>query len=538
MDLSSDDDFTSSSDYIPSDCSTSSESINEEARTSRGETRYEREETHSVTSEHNNIENQDTNPSQPYSTKVSGIKGKLTACALDKLQSSEIEVLGVEKKSKKNCCYYCGKLVSKIGRHLSLHSTEKDIIKVSQINDRKKKDKKLKELRLLGNYRFNLECLEKGSGNLIVVRAPAFKCKASHFLPCPFCFGFMHRRELHKHCKHCSFNTSKSRASNPVEEAKLLLIKKFNPRTDELSKCVLNKLRNDNVKEKILHDNLILTFANSQMQRLRAAKGEKFTYLGQRLRMLGRLLTECEKTKGSPISLNEIIKPWNFDLLVQSVKNMTEGDKKPKSIGLKIGHAIRKCCIVAKCIAIKCGNVERKAEAQSFIELLDGEWTDLISSSLLRELYDSKLSKDSALPLTKDLQKLTTYINEKIRKALQDMSSLPNEEHYKNLAKAVVCKIVVFNKRRGGEVSRLTLTDFTNRGKWSSQKNHEILNSFSNLEKKLANKLDLIKVSGKRGRHVPILLTLDVTEAMNVLVSQRCSANIKESNVFFFCYFR
>ena len=119
MDLSSDDDFTSSSDYIPSDCSTSSESINEEARTSRGETRYEREETHSVTSEHNNIENQDTNPSQPYSTKVSGIKGKLTACALDKLQSSEIEVLGVEKKSKKNCCYYCGKLVSKIGRHLS-----------------------------------------------------------------------------------------------------------------------------------------------------------------------------------------------------------------------------------------------------------------------------------------------------------------------------------------------------------------------------------------------------------------------------------
>ena len=185
--------------------------------------------------------------------------------------------MGVEKKSKKNCCLYCGKLVSKMGRHLQSHSIEKEIIEISSKMDKKEKALTLKEVRLMGNYRYTLECLERGSGNIIVMRSPALNCRASDFVPCPSCLGFVLKRELYKHYRECPFRLD-SAISNPVEEAKLLLLPKHLELqgSDELNRSVLNKLRNDSVKCKILDDPLIIAFGQSQMKRLRAAKGDKY----------------------------------------------------------------------------------------------------------------------------------------------------------------------------------------------------------------------------------------------------------------------
>ena len=479
---------------------------------------------------------QNVTPETPqFPSEIDGIRDNATACVLNKIRDSNTQVLGVEDMCKRNCCYFCGKLVTKIGRHLLNHTTEKEIIYLHSEADQKKNKIELKRLRLLGNYRFNLECLEKGSGNLKVLRAPANNCKASKFLPCPYCFGFLYKKELMKHCKRCPFKSGNTSISDPLEEAKLLLIPNMRSEgNDELSRLVLNKLRDGRVKQIILNDPLILAFAYTQMKRLRAAKGESFSFLCQRLRLLGRLLIECENVRGSSLSLKDLIKPTNFDLLIHSVQNMTEGEKKAKSVGLKVGHSIRKCCIVAKCMAIKSGDEQRRTEADNFLALMDGEWNDMVSSSLLRELYDCKLNKDTVLPVTKDLVIFNNYLEEMLKKATQDMLANRCEENYFYLAKVVLCKIVVFNKRRGGEVSRISVSDFVKRPKWSSQTNEDISKSFSRLEKKLSERLDMIKVSGKRGRHVPILLTLDIVDALNLLLEDRCNINIKQSNQYFF----
>ena len=107
------------------------------------------------------------------------------------------------------------------------------------------------------------------------MRAPTNNCKASTFLLCPYCFRFVHKKEIHKHCKHCPFKPDHARASDPLEEAKLLLITRSGFQgTDDLSRYTLNKLREGRVKDKILNDSLILVFAKAQFSRLRDAKGE------------------------------------------------------------------------------------------------------------------------------------------------------------------------------------------------------------------------------------------------------------------------
>ena len=67
-----------------------------------------------------------------------------------------------------------------------------------------------------------------------------------------------------------------------------------------------------------------------------------------------------------------------------------------------MGHSLRKCAILARTNALKDGNRELSALHSEFLEVLDAEWTDRISSPALRALSDEKLHKDEEIPLKKD----------------------------------------------------------------------------------------------------------------------------------------
>lgn len=112
--------------------------------------------------------------------------------------------------------------------------------------------------------------------------------------------------------------------------------------------------------------------------------------------------------------------------MILAVQNMTIATGKPKSLGLKIGHAVRKCCEIARCMAIKTGNESLKCEAENFAILMDGEYSDMVTSSLLREMYDAKLNRDFALPVTSELVKLSR--GNSLESAMREMKDFPSED--------------------------------------------------------------------------------------------------------------
>lgn len=137
------------------------------------------------------------------------------------------------------------------------------------------------------------------------------------------------------------------------------------------------KMHNDRIKEKICHDSLIIAYGTAHVNKLRASQGEKFSFLFYRMRILGRLLLECESLKGETLSLVKLLQSTNFDLMIRAVQNMTTDTGKPKSLGLKIGHAVRRCCEIARCMAIKTGNGSLKCEAENIAILMNGEYSDI-----------------------------------------------------------------------------------------------------------------------------------------------------------------
>ena len=81
----------------------------------------------------------------------------------------------------------------------------KVIISLDKNKDKVQRRTLLKALRLKGDFYHNIKTLKTG-GELIVIRRPASGVKVSHaeFLPCKFCYGFIHSVQLRRHAKQCS----------------------------------------------------------------------------------------------------------------------------------------------------------------------------------------------------------------------------------------------------------------------------------------------------------------------------------------------
>ena len=169
-----------------------------------------------------------------------------------------------------------------------------------------------------------------------------------------------------------------------------------------------------------------------------------------------------------------------------------------------------------------------------FMEVFEAEWSDLISSPALRSLNDCKLQKEVTLPLTEDLKVLSNYLDKTINIISINLRKNVTMKSWLSLSKTVLVKLITFNKRRGGEAARMTLDNWVKKPNWGAHANQDILSSLNTFEKKLATEMDLLKINGKKGRHVPVLITPGLKEAMTLLVNTRNQAGIDKNNNYFF----
>ena len=141
---------------------------------------------------------------------------------------------------KRQACFYCEKLYSKIARHyVQQHKREREVrIALSFHKGSPNRKKQLEKLRLLGNYHHNLRVLRSKQGELIVSRRPSIsnRCNPNDFLPCSHCLGFIRRQELWKHVKSCKFkpeSTETPKYQKVQEKSKLLVYTESRDDDDE-----------------------------------------------------------------------------------------------------------------------------------------------------------------------------------------------------------------------------------------------------------------------------------------------------------------
>lgn len=111
------------------------------------------------------------------------------------------------------------------------------------------------------------------------------------------------------------------------------------------------------------------------------------------------------------------------------------------------------------------------------------------ASRTLATLSERKYNKVNVLPLAEDIDKLRRYIDEKVTKTSSDLKKDPkSSERWAFLAKLLLARLVMLNKRRGGEASKLTLKSYNSRPDWTQACNAEIMASLSMFEQELCKR--------------------------------------------------
>ena len=428
---------------------------------------------------------------------------------LDRISSAEFSFCfsASTKIGKQLACLYCGNLYShRISEHLEKrHGDEQEVAKCLALRPNSS-ERKLAFQKLLyrGNFQHNVSILNgEKTGNLIVVRRS--RCRdndPSLFLPCTICCGFFKRTELWRHFKSCPHRPphenikKEGKSQGLLADSQLFLnsaiISENSKNSDktELDPVLVKMHRDDIFLNFLENDSLILKFGVVLKTKLGLRRKNN---VAQRMRQLARLKKEMKMD-----SLDEAIKGSKFNDVVAGVHRICgfrpSGDgiyvfEKP-GLALRLGHNVKKAAHIKYGIAIRQDDSVAQREAEVFLTLLKQEWTDKVSSVSLASLATNKFEKPQLLPCTEDLTKLADYVDNEI-KALTTLlgEGEPQYSVWRSLSEVTMVKVVLFNKRRGGEVEDLRLDAYLNRKK-SAQGliNKEIKDSLSPLENQLVER--------------------------------------------------
>lgn len=460
---------------------------------------------------------------------------------------------GKRIRNKFHICYYCNKKIINMARHFdTVHDKEPDIAKYLIYPKKSIQRKKgFAEIIKVGDFYYNCNVLSSRCGELILVRRPTENesklVTYSDYGPCPNCLGFMLKKHIWHHikynCKEKQCNNNSTKAKHVIAESNAIISDIFGfGFSQEYNNSIISNLRSDEIGNICKNDVLILKFGAMQFEKYASTQSD---YIRQSMRQLARLqLALNGLDQHNSRSLSDYLTPDKFDIIVQATKKITmnpissDSIVRPEfhtpSLALKIGFALKKCIAIQRGSALRAGNMKKNKSLLSLNDLIDMEWNIRISSNALSTLHRRKFNATQLLPITDDLVHLSKYIDDEIIKyKLEVENEKRNNQKWTRLATLCLARIILFNKRRSGEASKMKLSDYISRPTWD-ENTEEIKNSLTPVERKLSESMSLVEVEGKRGRKVPIILPSAVKECVDILIRHRDECGIAFENRYVF----
>ncbi|XP_038147926.1 uncharacterized protein LOC119787925 isoform X2 [Cyprinodon tularosa] len=443
---------------------------------------------------------------------------------------------GSRSYKKKHFCFYCRKIVQKMSRHLRRkHIDEVDVAKAFSFPKHSKERKRqLGYIRNKGNFEHNSDVLETRKGKLIPWRQPEKKSDGHKFAHCVSCYGLFSRRAMWRHFKVCSFKPESSKPGRTRVQA-LCAFAETAPKeyTDAYWKF-LSVMNQDQIAFAIKGDSCILNYGFRLFK-----KNEKIvsqhSYIRQKLRELGRLLLEAKKATHVK-TIQELIKPEQYTQVVKAAKILSgfseeTGKYQRPSLLRKVGHSLHSLAMFIKSEGLKKKDKETIQNAEEFVQLHQKSWR-FDTGQALTQLNQAKWNAPQLLSLTQDIQKLHCYLDEKQQQHLKDLQEHPSSTNWKELAKVTLTQVMLFNRRRAGEVSRMRLSAYLSKD--TEEEQGDVNLALTALEQKLCRHFMRIAIVGKRGRKVPVLLTPLMRESIDALTKTREECGVLKDNVYLF----
>ncbi|XP_057206215.1 uncharacterized protein LOC130564266 [Triplophysa rosa] len=298
---------------------------------------------------------------------------------------------------------------------------------------------------------------------------------------------------------------------------------------------LLTPMKDDDISAAVRSDFSILQLAQSFLNK-HGQEPSKYDYIRQKLREVGRLLLILRK-QSSLHTIEDAVKPAHFGMVIQAVKTVSGYDAanhtyRTPSLALKLGHSLNKICEIIHCRALMAEDDARIKSTQTFKKLYNSKWSELVSHGALTTLHEGHFNKPSTLPFTEDVQRLHQHLETMVDLASGNLKKTASTQVYGELCRSTLAKIILFNRRRGGEVARMQLKNFLERD--TAPLHKDVAVGLTQFEQKLCAHFSRVEIRGKKGRKVAVLLSPDIVDALTLLISRRQECGVPQDNTFLF----
>ncbi|KAL3975390.1 hypothetical protein ACER0C_021276 [Sarotherodon galilaeus] len=494
------------------------------------------------------LQEEQNSKSENSSGKDKGVTPVKRKPVISQAEASQTPVLPAVKRpnskarfyDKKNYCLFCSKPVLKLSRHFeSIHSDKPEVAAAFQYPKHSKERQNIwKKLTNEGNFAHNKNVLKTGEGTLVVRQRPKVLGQARDFLPCLHCHGLFVKRNLFKHMRTCPAKSKIEKDIGKKRIASMCVLATLDCEDrgiSDVARSILNEMIYDDVTRAVMDDRILLQFGE-YMYNHYGRDAKKHPYIRQNLRQIARLVLEAQKT--TPMKkLEDFFHPSNFQRVVSAVNVLAGYDSETKiyaapSVAIKLGHSLQKTCSIVKDNAVKSGDTKQAEAAKNFLSVYQKKWTKLVSSAALRSLREIKSKRAKQIPLVQDMKRLHFHLEKVHTTAEKNLRDSLSTENFVALARVMLARIILFNKRKPREVATIQLTEFMSRTK--SDPPDDLDPSVTQLEKTMCRFFTRVDVRGDCGRKVPVLLKPSFESALELLVDSREACGITSKNPFVF----
>jgi hypothetical protein len=415
------------------------------------------------------------------------------------------KAVGVKKVyDKVNFCTFCGiGIHSKISRHLlRVHKNEEQILEI--LLQQKRSKNRINMLNALaneGNFKHNIEALRTGKGQVVVARRSEHK-KVSDYVACEFCKKFQSKRNMWRHSRTCQArpdysqehqqdNDGKKKRTLAVKGGKALVSHALFEENEDVLIELIGRMRDGDVKEVVVADALIRKEACLRMSSLGRKQDQKeddIYRVSQAARTLARIVLLARETRENT-TLDELVVPHNFDLVVDIAKKLSTDKESPSlNVGKYIGHLLVNVCLSKYCAALRNGDQKGKEDAMDFRKLIEREWNSRVNRAAMRRISKEKRNKMPSIPLTDDLKTFRNFLIKGIREKSERVRKSCKASDWIELAKMVMTRLILFNKRRRTEVREMRVDEYLARPKWNEEQGGEMMQALSPVNQQLAKR--------------------------------------------------
>ncbi|XP_069105781.1 uncharacterized protein [Argopecten irradians] len=317
--------------------------------------------------------------------------------------------------------------------------------------------------------------------------------------------------------------------------------------SDDFKLRILSKFRQDVVGQLCQKDEFIKLLGRQNFKRVMNRK-EKTAELREKImsdmRRFGTLFLEfksiADTHKQDISSSADMLSRRHFKYLQEAIENVTKCDEGKIKSGLKtgIGYLLKRAAKTLKGYCLLNHDDKSANEVDNFSTILSYFWPSMFGDAEYANVKARQLDlrRPKRLPEELQVQQLRSHVVNGISELLDPYKMLSKHD-FKTLRDLLVCRLTLFNARRGGEPSRLLLKEWEDAEKEEWIPRTAVESIADPLEKQLVGKFKIAYQCGKNiSQMVPLLIPNDCTNGLRVLADTdvRKSVGIDPKNHFLF----